>query len=402
MIGQRVAAARKLREMTGRDLADRAHISYSLLTKVEAGHAPASQDFVTACARALQVDPRELTGEPYRGQTPASDRADAAVAGIRAVLLGDDLLDPDAPRRRSLAGLQPGLATAAGLRNAAKYVQLAEVLPGSIRELLAALVTTPAGGHESELLFGALADAYSMAQTCTRHLGYLDLAALAVERLASAATRSGDPLWRAVAVEKRAHLQMRVGAYDAAASALDTARHDLADLAGPAALAVAGTLCLRAGDAAARAARADRAADQLAAAEQYAHRLDATSPATTPGPTQGGWYGLPFGTPNVRIHQVAAAVELGDSARAVALADQLGDLTGRIDPDRVGYHHVDTARARLMHGDRTGALAELCQARRVAPQLARHHPMVRETLDVLLRTSRRTTRELRELATWLA
>jgi XRE family transcriptional regulator, fatty acid utilization regulator len=192
---------------------------------------------------------------------------------------------------------------------------------------------------------------------------------------------------------------MRVGAYDAAARALETARGDLADMAGPAALAVAGTLCLRAGDAAARAARADRAADQLAAAERYAQRLDETS--TAGREPKGGWYGLAFGMPNVRIHQVAAAVELGDSARAVALADQLGDLTGRIDPDRVGYHHVDTARGRLMHGDRTAALSELYEARRVAPQLARHHPMVRETVDVLLRTSRRTTSELRELATWL-
>jgi transcriptional regulator with XRE-family HTH domain len=192
MIGQRVAAARKLREMTGRDLADRAHVSYSLLTKVETGHAPASADFVAACARALRVDPRELTGEPYRGETPASDRADAAVAGIRAVLLGDDLLDPDAPRR-SLASLQPALATAGGLRNVARYVQLAEVLPGLLRELLAATATTPAG------------------QTYTRHLGYLDLAALAVERMAAAAEQSGDPLWRAVAAEKRAHLQVAQG-----------------------------------------------------------------------------------------------------------------------------------------------------------------------------------------------
>src|SRR5262249_29365713 len=111
MIGQRVAAARKLRQMTGRDPAHRPPGPYSRLTNAQAGHVPARQDFIAACAWALQVDPRELTGEPYRGQTPASDRADAAVAGIRAVLLGDALLDPDAPRR-SLASLQPALATA--------------------------------------------------------------------------------------------------------------------------------------------------------------------------------------------------------------------------------------------------------------------------------------------------
>lgn len=44
---------------------------------------------------------------------------------------------------------------------------------------------------------------------------------------------------------------------------------------------------------------------------------------------------------------------------------------------RRGHHHIDLARARLIHGDRTGALTELQQAKLIAPQKARHHPMVR-------------------------
>src|SRR5262249_39450542 len=54
-----------------------------------------------------------------------------------------------------------------------------------------------------------------------------------------------------------------------------------------------------------------------------------------------------------------------------------------------------------MQADRAGALAELATAREVVPQLARHHPMVRETLDVLARTSRRSSEQLRQLASWV-
>src|SRR5262249_45092972 len=49
-IGARVAAARKFRGFTQRRLADLAHVSYSLLTKVESGHVPATPAFLAAVA----------------------------------------------------------------------------------------------------------------------------------------------------------------------------------------------------------------------------------------------------------------------------------------------------------------------------------------------------------------
>jgi transcriptional regulator with XRE-family HTH domain len=90
VIGQQVAKVRKFRGWTQRELADFAGVSHSLLTKVESGHVPASQAFVAACARALRVRVEELTGQPYRGDTTAGDRADAGVAGLRAVLWEHD------------------------------------------------------------------------------------------------------------------------------------------------------------------------------------------------------------------------------------------------------------------------------------------------------------------------
>jgi transcriptional regulator with XRE-family HTH domain len=64
-IGARVAAMRKTRGWSGRELARRAQVSYSLLTKVESGAAPASPSFVGAVARALRVDVTRVTGQPY-------------------------------------------------------------------------------------------------------------------------------------------------------------------------------------------------------------------------------------------------------------------------------------------------------------------------------------------------
>jgi len=389
VIGQQVAKVRKFRGWTQRELADFAGVSHSLLTKVESGHVPASQAFVAACARALRVRVEELTGQPYRGDTAAGDRADAGVAGLRAVLWEHDPVDPDGAGR-PLAELRPVLAGVERLRRAARYVEMVEALPGLIRELLAATTTT--SGFAREQVFGALAGAYSAAQTATRFLGYADVAALCVERMFWAAHRSGDPLWRAVATEKRGHLQLLAGAYDAGLRATAAALEELAGEDRPAALAVAGTLHLRAGILAARAARADRARAELGAAAEYADRLPSGEPED--------WYGLAFGTPNVLIHQVAAEVELGEGARAVALAARLGDPTGRIEASRVGHHYIDLARGQMLHGDRNAALEALQAARRAAPQKTRHDPMVRETLDVLVR-ARRVPEELREFATWV-
>src|SRR6202034_653433 len=75
-------------------------------------------------------------------------------------------------------------------------------------------------------------------------------------------------------------------------------------------------------------------------------------------------YGLAFGPSNVAQHAVAVAVELEDGAEAV----------------RRGHHYIDLARGYVMAGDPAGGLRCLQQARQIAPQQTRHHPMVRETV----------------------
>ena len=83
-IGARVAAIRKTRGWTARELARRASVSYSLLAKVESGAAAASPAFIGAVARALRVDVPRLTGQPY--EEPSSRYAAIITLGLLAFM----------------------------------------------------------------------------------------------------------------------------------------------------------------------------------------------------------------------------------------------------------------------------------------------------------------------------
>lgn len=103
-IGARIAVIRKTRGLTGRQLASRAHVSYSLLAKVESGAVPASPALIGAVARALRVDVPRITGQPY--QEPAGGQAarlHGTVGAIRRSVdtwdLPDETITPPAVRR---------------------------------------------------------------------------------------------------------------------------------------------------------------------------------------------------------------------------------------------------------------------------------------------------------------
>lgn len=84
-------------------------------------------------------------------------------------------------------------------------------------------------------------------------------------------------------------------------------------------------------------------------------------------------YQLTFGPTNTVIHDVAAAVELGDAERAARAGDALQPGSG-MPATRIGHHYIDVARAHLMLGDRPGALSALDRARRAAPEQTRFTP----------------------------
>jgi hypothetical protein len=67
---------------------------------------------------------------------------------------------------------------------------------------------------------------------------------------------------------------------------------------------------------------------------------------------------------------------------------------------RRGHHYIDLARGYVLAGDNAAAMRYLQQARRIAPQQTRHHPMVRETV-LAIASARRSREDLSLFATWL-
>src|SRR6266567_2116603 len=94
-IGARIATERKLAGLTQRLLADRAHVSLSLLRKVEQGSKPASPALVSSVARALRVDRVNLTGQPYRTGNRREDAVHGLVPDIRREVVAYRLAPAD-------------------------------------------------------------------------------------------------------------------------------------------------------------------------------------------------------------------------------------------------------------------------------------------------------------------
>ncbi|MEU0505076.1 hypothetical protein [Nocardia sp. NPDC005998] len=102
-----------------------------------------------------------------------------------------------------------------------------------------------------------------------------------------------------------------------------------------------------------------------------------------PGQERANYYGTKFGAANVGIHRVAVPVELSDGTTAVTRTATIRLPRGTA-PSRSGHYWIDLSRAWLLHGDHRHALDSLHEARRIAPQLTRYHPQVRETVYALL------------------
>jgi transcriptional regulator with XRE-family HTH domain len=157
-VGTRVATIRKIRGWTARELAAQAHVSYSLLTKVESGHAAATPAFIGAVARALRVDVPRLTGQPYEEPRGSGARLHATIGPIRRSIdtydLPDDTINP-----RPVQELAADVRRISALGGDAKFVQIGEILPGLLDELTTAVHA--ASLTDRPQLFGLLAEAYA-------------------------------------------------------------------------------------------------------------------------------------------------------------------------------------------------------------------------------------------------
>jgi transcriptional regulator with XRE-family HTH domain len=396
-IGERVAALRNARGLTQRALADRASISYSLLTKVESGHKPASPAVIGALARALRVDVPRLTGQPYEntGRGGRSARLKTQIEPLRRAIASIDYPSEDA-RPRPVDELAEDVAAVSRLGQKADYVRLADTLPTLLEDLAIALADAP--DDEAPRLQSLLAEAYSGASAISNLLGYLDLRDRVIDRIERAAQVCDEPLRVQRVQWQRGQSLMAIGAYGPALALAKRGRSALGD--DPVRMdqptrSVYGSLHLRSAILCARASktegvgRAHQAWDHLAQAREVADLM---------GEDRDD-FGLAFGPSNVSQHEVSVAVELEQGATAIELSRgiRLGEAVPVV---RRGHHYIDLSRGFLMEGSPRGALHCLQIARRIAPQQTRHHPMVRETV-LAIASATRGSEELTSFAGWL-
>ncbi|MGI5171711.1 helix-turn-helix domain-containing protein [Spirillospora sp. CA-253888] len=387
--GTNIAVLRKAAGLTQDQLAQRANISKSLLSKVEIGDRSASHALVAAVARALHVPIERVHGQPFDAVEASATHA--PIDQLRAVLRTYDLPPDEHARPRPLRALGAELQAAADLRRRGHYTRLGQHLPGLLRELTAAALA--ATGDDRRTAFGLLVSGYYAAHGLAYRLGYGDLAESIEHKLAWAADHAEDPLAAALADWTRVNSFQAAGDYDHGLQILDRARTDLTpglQDGGPAASVLAGSMHLRAVTLASRAGDPGAVSEHLAAAHGLADEF---------GDDQVRYH-LTFGPANIRIHALAAHVELGQIDKAVELGAAFAPPLS-VPPTRVGHHYIDLARAYLEAGDRSATLRALQQARQAAPEQTRYHPMVRETTRVLISLHRRSNRDLTLLATWL-
>ncbi|WP_433892463.1 helix-turn-helix domain-containing protein [Streptomyces sp. CA-111067] len=383
-VGARVREFRLIRDYSLAELGRRAHVSTSQLSRIENGNQPPSESVLSSVARVLGVSVSVLRGQPYM-ETLHRDQLDSLLQPIGTAFDDWDMALDDGPPPRALDVLESDVRRIRTLRAEAAFTEIADQLPGLISEL--ALVTQlHHAGRDRERAYAAQAEISRTAAIVAYRTGYMDLARLALVRMAIAAPQSGDP--RQVAIERyeRAQIAADSSRLDRGVSMMVHALRDLDDDGEQATRAVRGTLQLRAATLSARRGDKAGAASWLGEAAELAHATGETRD-----------YTLAFGPLSVRLHEISAAADQNDYDAALDVADQVR-LPEDYPPTRAAHFWIDRAHAEVWTARPGKAFSSLLEARDVSPQLTRYHHSVRETMATLLRARQRAGDELREFA----
>ncbi|MEV0367485.1 helix-turn-helix domain-containing protein [Nocardia fusca] len=375
-IGARIAQIRKQRGMTQTAFASKANISLSMVKKVERGHASASTNMLGQIAEALGVETTRLTGPQ-----DSPEQLHQLVPTIRRALASTDIWDDDA-EPLSLEQLRTQVVQLGKWRRDTKYDKIGANLPGLVDRLLAA------GVEHGEPAYALLADAYRAGNTLAHKLGYPDLSLTAMDRMEWAADRSGDPLLVATSHYLRAAALTRIGAGKHALRLLDRTMIEVEPMIheDPNAAAVWTALHMRAGVIAATLADSSASEEHLAEAATVAESVgDRVVYETVVGPT------------NVKLHAIAALVDLVQPGKALKVADSV-EIPQGMAAERETYFHLDVARAHLLNRRPDEAIEELYAARALAPQHFRASGTVKAAIQTAAQQQRYASSGLRSLA----
>jgi transcriptional regulator with XRE-family HTH domain len=371
-LGDRLARLRRLAALTQEELAERSGVSADVIRKLEQ-HRKHSARLPTlhALARGLGVELTSLLGDPP-GVAPNGAPDPPALVELRRAIMPS--LVPRAPDVSDLASLsirvlRTEIADAWTLYHDGDFARLIAVLPDIIADarLLAAI------GNADQKAAGAaaLGKALQLAGHLSIRLGKTDLALSALERAASAADDSGDPLLGPMVFNSVAWAYQRQNRLDdaeeLAVTAADTVEQGALDSA--ARVRVWGGLLMSAATSAARMGHYDQASDMMTAAEDGAGRL-----ATLPPLEDDGRMLSVFSRSSVRIERVRLAVQHARPGEALALAKGLR-LSADTPPSWRTWLLLDVARAYTDEGDAERAVRTLESLRRVAPLWMKQHTL---------------------------
>lgn len=384
-IGRRIAAYRRRHGISQTALAGLVGRSESWLGQVERGIRTVDRFSVLVdLAEILQVEVADLVGRPWRLAPTGGPLIDGLDA-IRWALT-------DYP---SITGAEPTPALGEQALDqlidqchrayqAARYEQVIDRLP----TLIAAVDHHPASYR--------YVAAYTVAAKLVTKLGSADLAWIAADRAARAAgdvDGTAGPVSRGLAAYQVVCALLRADQNAHAEQIAVRAAESLQPLSPETdteLTAVCGSLWLIAAVIAARRANRGEAWARLG----YADRLAAHIPA---GAENSVWSG--FCSPNVQLHRVSVATELGDPVEALREAQNV-DLDALPEGlrSRRAQVHVDLAWAQVQRRRDDQAVDQLLAATVVAPDILRFSVQARELSRELINRGRAKFADLDEVA----
>lgn len=403
MIGQprpRLARQRRAAGHTQEALAYAIGVDRSTVTRWEAGHTDPQPWLRPRLARALGVSAGQLdellaprVRESVRPVAPptdvgSGDPSNAVLDGLRQAMVGSSAID-DAGRADNSETL---ITEAHRLYQHADYAAAARLAPIVVMHVEADLGASPA--------WRARAAAYVFAAKLATKLGDAGLAWVAADRALRSAQEAGQPALIGLA---QYQVACALGRADHAAEAQRIAAEAAEGLAQQAARASESTpeahetlsvqvalrslLAVMAG----RSTDGETARASLRQAALHAEQLGDDS----------NWLWTGAGPTNVRIHELAALIALGDTKGAL----RLGEI---IDTDRLPAAlrgrrcqvHLELAEAAADQTDDGLSVLHLLAAERVASQSVSHNAQAVGLVRALLSRERRgRTPGLRALAT---
>ena len=386
-LGRKIAAERRRRGLSQPELARMVDRSVAWVSQVERGVRKVDRmSVLEALAAALEVPLAELAAEAP--VVAAVTEEPPGAGGLRLVLSGAYALRAMLDGRRSpaLSTLRTKARKAWELTHAGRYTELTELLRGLVPDLETA-ARAVAEDQRTEV-FELMASTYQACSAALAELGEPEAAWIAADRAMAAAERAGNPMLVAAGAFRLVFVFINARHYGQAEETARTAAEALWPLANqgdPQAMSLWGALTLQRAVIAAHFNDPDLAYGQLERASQVAGRLGE-------GHNE---YNTEFGPANVRLYEIAVAVELGDAGRALRAAAVV-DTSG-LSAERQARMLIDVARAHAQRRQVHEAVAALLQAEGITPEQVRGHALVRQLVSDLL-TMQDPPAELRDLA----